>query len=42
MFQQHEVLRFAQLDLDWQGAGRCHGAGDNSTLLLARQPADRE
>jgi len=39
-FQQDEVLRFAQFDLDWLGAGRRQGAGDSNMPLIARQPGE--
>ena len=38
VFQEHEVLRFAQLDLDGQRLGGRHGGADNSMPLIARQP----
>jgi hypothetical protein len=38
LLQEHEVLRFAQLDLDWQGIGLGHGAVDDSTPFVRRQP----
>ena len=42
VFQEHEVLRFGQFNLDWQGAVRRHRAADNNTPSIARQPIARE
>jgi hypothetical protein len=38
VLQEHEVLRFAQLDLDGQGIGFRHRAADDTTRLGERQP----
>jgi hypothetical protein len=40
VLQEHEVLRLAQIDLDGQGAGRCHRAADDNTRRGARQPGE--
>ena len=42
VFQEHEVLRLAQLDLDGQRLDGRHSAADNNAPPIARQPIDRE
>ena len=41
-FKSTRYCGLAQLDLDGQGLGGGHGAADDSTPLIARQPTDHE